>query len=322
MVSTMEGSDAETKKVVKILKDRGLSFFFKPVNGYILNIVFEFFKNLKIVGDGSVLESRVNGKVVVVTPDHIASYLGYTRPRPDEVQFPRPNYARLSPKQYAEIVCADPSQFRGKFSMGMLKDKYRIMNKIIHYNIHPKGSEKQPGIANIEFLHIMMSGMHFDVAEYMWEMIREFRTSTSKCNMPFGQMITQLCVKAKVKLVVSDLMVPPEVGPITMGSDAKSRSMSRGATSSTNTQEPKSKDIKTRIDEWFQMLLCRQIEIAEEQKKDYNRLRRWVDFCVTELEKLGDAKYKSESEEEEEEGNEEQGGDEEENDEEEESEEE
>ncbi|GFZ00441.1 hypothetical protein Acr_14g0000770 [Actinidia rufa] len=299
MVSQMEESDAEAKEVIKILKDRGLSFFFKPVNGYILNIVFEFFKNLEIVGDGRVLESRVNGKVVVVTPDHIASYLGYTRPRPEEVQFPHPNYARLSLEQYAEIVCADPSRFRGKFSAGMLKDKYRIMNKIIHYNIHPKGSEKEPGIADIEFF------AHYDVG---------------KRNMPFGQMITQLCIKVKVKLVVSDLMVPPEVGPITMRSDAKSRSMSRGATSATSTQEPKSKDIKTRIDEWFQMFLCRQTEIAKEQKKDYNRLRRRVDFCVTELEKLGDVKYESESEEEE--GNEEQGGDEEENDEEEESEEE
>ena len=45
------------------------------------------------------------------------------------------------------------------------------MNKIIHYNIHPKGSEKQAGIADIKFLHIMMSSMHFDVVEYMWEMI-------------------------------------------------------------------------------------------------------------------------------------------------------
>ena len=77
--------DAETKEVVKILKDRSLSFFFKPVKGYILNIIFEFFKNLKIVGDGSMLESKVSRRVVVVTLDHIASYLGYTRPRPKEV---------------------------------------------------------------------------------------------------------------------------------------------------------------------------------------------------------------------------------------------
>ena len=142
MVDTMEGSDAEAKEVVRILKDRGLSFFFKPVKGYILNIVIEFFRNLKIMGESSVLESKVGRKVVVVTPDHIASYLGYTRPRPDEVQYPHPHCARLFPKQYAEIVCTNPSQFRGKFSAGMLKDKYRIMNKIIHYNLHPKGSEK------------------------------------------------------------------------------------------------------------------------------------------------------------------------------------
>ena len=112
-------------------------------------------------------------------------------------------------------------------------------------------------------------------------------------------------------------MVPPKVGPITMGSDAKSRSMSRDATSSTNTQEPKAKDLKTRIDEWFRILLCRQTDIANEQKKDYNILQRQVDFCVTKLEKLGDAHYKSKSEEEEEEMNEEQGEDEEEGDEEE-----
>ena len=98
MVDTMEGADAEAKEMAKILKDLDLSFFFKPVKGYILNLVFEFFKNLEIVGDGIVLESRVNGKVVIVTSDHIASYLGYTRPRPDKIQYPHPHYAHLSPK--------------------------------------------------------------------------------------------------------------------------------------------------------------------------------------------------------------------------------
>ena len=72
-VDTMKGADTEAKEVVKILKDRDLSFFFKPIKGYISNLIFEFFKNLKIVGDGSVLESRVNGKEVVVTLDHIAN---------------------------------------------------------------------------------------------------------------------------------------------------------------------------------------------------------------------------------------------------------
>ena len=69
-----------------------------------------------------------------------------------------------------------------------------------------------------------------------------------------------------------------------------------------------------RIDEWFWILLCWQNDIANEQKKDYNCLRHQVDFYVTELEKLGNVQYKteSESEEEEEEGNEDQGGDEEE----------
>ena len=71
-------------------------------------------------------------------------------------------------------------------------------------------------------------------------------------------------------MVATDRMVPPGVGLITMWSDAKSRSMSQGATSSTTTQEPKAKDLKTRIDEWFWILFCLQVEVAKEQKKDYN----------------------------------------------------
>ena len=142
----------------------------------------------------------------------------------------------------------------------------------------------------------------------MWEMIREFRTVTSKRNMPFRQMITQMCIKAKVKMLAFDKMMPPNVGPITAGSNAKSRSMSQSATSSTTTQEPKAKDLKTRMDEWFLILLCQQNDIANEQKKYYNSLRHRVDFSVTELEKLGNGKYEIEfgsKEEEEEEGNEE-----------------
>ena len=50
-VSTMEGADAETKKVVKILKDHGLSFFCKSVRGYTLHIIYVFFLSLEIVGD-------------------------------------------------------------------------------------------------------------------------------------------------------------------------------------------------------------------------------------------------------------------------------
>ena len=77
--------------------------------------------------------------------------------------------------------------------------------------------------------------------------------------------------------------------------------MSRSATSSINTQEPKVKNLKTSINEWFRILACHQIDIANEQKNNYNRLRRWDNFCVTKLKKLGDAHYESESKEEEEE---------------------
>ena len=73
-------------------------FFFKPVKGYILNLVFEFFKNLEIMGDGSMLESKVSGRVVIVIPDHIASYLGYTCLRLEEVQLSHPNYTLPFPK--------------------------------------------------------------------------------------------------------------------------------------------------------------------------------------------------------------------------------
>ena len=53
--------------------------------GLYLNIIFQFFKNLEIAGDDSVLKLKVSEKIVVVTLDHIASFLDYTHHKSDEV---------------------------------------------------------------------------------------------------------------------------------------------------------------------------------------------------------------------------------------------
>ena len=50
-----------------------------------MNIIFQFFKNLEIAGDDSVLKLKVSEKIVVVTLDHIASFLDYTHHKLDEV---------------------------------------------------------------------------------------------------------------------------------------------------------------------------------------------------------------------------------------------
>ncbi|GFY84794.1 hypothetical protein Acr_03g0015680 [Actinidia rufa] len=60
-------------------------------------------------------------------------------------------------------MLSNPEDSDGKnFTLGNLNDNYWTMNKIVHYNIHPKGSEKLLGKKEIACLHMVMGDRVFD----------------------------------------------------------------------------------------------------------------------------------------------------------------
>ena len=69
--------------------------------------------------------------------------------------------------------------------MEKFKDTYKLMMKVIHYNISPMGSEKQPKLAKVDLLYAWMSRSVIDIADYMWEVMVNFTEKAHKqANMP------------------------------------------------------------------------------------------------------------------------------------------
>ena len=71
-----------------------------------------------------------------------------------------------------------------------MKPEYKLITKIIHYNVAPTRSEKEHKLADAEFLYIMMNSIMLDVAECIWnEMVTFKEKSPSMSNMPFVAMV-------------------------------------------------------------------------------------------------------------------------------------
>ena len=67
-----------------------------------------------------------------------------------------------------------------------MKPEYKLMTKIIYYNIAPTRFEKELELADAKFLYIMMNSVVIDVTECIWnEMVIFKEKSPPRSNMPF-----------------------------------------------------------------------------------------------------------------------------------------
>ena len=75
------------------------------------------------------------------------------------------------------------------------KLEYKLMTKIIHFNISPTRSKKELKLADEEFLYIMMKSVVIDMAECILNEIIAFKEKAlTRANMPFVAMILSLCI--------------------------------------------------------------------------------------------------------------------------------
>ncbi|XP_057481142.1 uncharacterized protein LOC130768164 [Actinidia eriantha] len=290
---------------IQKLADRGLNFFFEKIEGYYRGLCVQFYRNIRI-DTTRTIHSKVGGKNIVITADIIAQYLHYPRPNPTTVQYPNKGFTPLKEKAYARAIYADPAEFQKgkKFVLGKFKPEYKLMTKIIHYNIAPTRSEKELKLADAEFLYVMMNSVIFDVAECILnEMIFFKEKAPSRANMPFVAMISSICLAAGAPLI-DDLLIQPPIGPITMTSIKKSSAMSRPPkvsqsasvdvpsseippdipSSSTAPPPKKKKSWKNRIESYIKKLLCRQADFER-------KLNHKIDYCVQAVEQYTSMPY-------------------------------
>lgn len=80
---------------------------------------------------------------MLVTPTIIAKYLKkYQRPTLHSITYPTKGWSKTEEK--IQNALTDKPLKNDRFVHGRLFEKYRVINKVVHYNLFPHGSEKRP----------------------------------------------------------------------------------------------------------------------------------------------------------------------------------
>ena len=150
--------------------------------------------------------STVGGRQIVVTANSIAEYLGYIRPARERCTFPFTEEHAIFPDVIRREVYVDPMLYTGDNQPGLFKAEYRLVSKIIHYNLFPRGSEHRTTDKAMEILYVFMSRGHTcDWAEWiLYQLIDAIGDINVNARLPFPCMITALCRKAGVRVLDKD----------------------------------------------------------------------------------------------------------------------
>ncbi|XP_058196976.1 uncharacterized protein LOC131312956 [Rhododendron vialii] len=217
--------------------------------------------------ENEIIESRIGNKTVIVNPTIIATYLGdYQRPKPHTITYPDHGWSKTE----TEIIntLTDKPLGNERFVHGRLFELYRVVNKVVHYNLYPHGSEQMPQQPDGEVLYVFGSNDDVVWARWIWVELMKFRQRSNfgtKPNFPFLAMITAICESQGVR--TSEPFTPDSPGPITGGSVEKSKSMSKPpfvAASSSCPIVPKGPE---RNEQWWEIMMCRFDTIQKEQSE-------------------------------------------------------
>ena len=104
-----------------------------------------------------------------------------------------------------------------------------MLNKIMHYNIFPRGEKKMLGRKEMESLWVIWSpneGMN--IAQFIYNQMRRYLEESSvKASLPYPCLITKICLNQKVEKGLNDFLLPSDRGAITVKTMAKTRSQKR-----------------------------------------------------------------------------------------------
>ena len=98
----------------------------------------------------------------------------------------------------------------------MLKEECALINKIVHYNLRPKGSEKAPTVSEMQMVFELLKGKEINTPGEIYLVLKEFKEKTHlHGGLPFASMVTTFCVESGVKLGNQEGWENPAFGPIT-----------------------------------------------------------------------------------------------------------
>lgn len=184
-----------THPIIEVINQRGLQFFFDPIKGYKPKLVVNFYSNMVVNEFEEKIESRLGNKIVFITPTIIAKYFkNYQRPHSRFFTYPGHGWSKMEDEIQNTLI--DKPLRDDRYIHGKLFEKYRVINKVVHYNLFPHGSEKRPRKEDGEVLFVFGSSEEVvDWALFIWREMVKFRQQSgpSKPNIPFLAMVTAIC---------------------------------------------------------------------------------------------------------------------------------
>ncbi|KAH7858731.1 hypothetical protein Vadar_027262 [Vaccinium darrowii] len=235
-------ADLGTDLGVKEIHQEGLQQWFEPVPGFNLKCVKEFYTTIRVEKEGDEpvkIKAKVAGKMIQITPDHIAEHLKYTRPDPETVSEER----SWTKQEIKDFLYEDPSGELEPIKPGRFQDDIRILNKAIHVNLYPKGKASAP---TIKSLGVMTSFVDEDTkvdwAHFIFlQMVDYLDTPVGPTMFWFPCMITAICHKQGVKGTGYTRMDPCDRGLIDSTTLEKSKAQAKNQTPQVAKAAPSSK---------------------------------------------------------------------------------
>lgn len=265
--------------IIDIINHWGLQFFFEPIKGYKPKLVFDFYVNMEVDEREQRITSQLGKKTVLITPNTIAKYLGnYKRPAPFSTTYPAifPATGWSKSEEKIRNALTDKPLKLDRFVNGKLFEKYRVINKVVHYNLCPHGSEKRPWTEDAEIIFVFGSSEEVvDWALLIWRSMVRFRErgGPSKPNFPFPAMVTAICSDQGV--MVPERLFPGTPGPITGGSVEKSKVLSQPPNPDTiGFPMPTARTQTGRIEEYVRGMAAQLQVVQAKQKRQETETRR------------------------------------------------
>ncbi|KAF7112542.1 hypothetical protein RHSIM_RhsimUnG0218500 [Rhododendron simsii] len=263
----VDRSKMGTHVIIDIINQWVLQFFFKPIKGYKPKLVLDFYTNMEIDESEEKIQSKMGKKTVLITPSIIAKYLdNYKRPGHGSTTYPATAWSKT--EEEIQKALTDKPLKTDRFVHGKLFEKYRVANKVVHYNLFPHGSEKRPRKEDGEVIFVFGSSEEVvDWAKFIWNQMVKFRqrSGPSKANIPFPAMVTCICENQGV--MTPERLLPGTPGPITGGSLEKSKSLSQPPVSDTfGLPKSTAKTPSGRIEEYTRIMATQLQSVQTKQK--------------------------------------------------------
>ncbi|KAF7113877.1 hypothetical protein RHSIM_RhsimUnG0105600 [Rhododendron simsii] len=271
--------------VIQRIRSKGMNFWTRRLEGYNIVCVIEFYQNMRTPPTGfetsntARIVSRVGGKDIMIDPFVIAKYLGYERPAPETVNYPRDE--EIDDGLINNVLYTNPKNAKIPHVVGEFRDDIRVLNKAFHHNLYPRGLEHKPSRKSGELMYAFMnSRLVVDWAKFIFHQLIDFKNSTiSTARMPFPCMITTICKQQGVKGNDYKKMERLDPGPITGAFLKKSKPRSgilKGSSKAFLTTKPGPKEKK---DSMWNKLFCQNVAILKclwksEEKRKKEKMER------------------------------------------------